>query len=59
MAHAAAHSRKMFVVGDGKQAIYRFRGADMGVTQMVKDGDNSSHCRSARTAAPRRRFLTG
>ncbi len=29
---------KLFVVGDNKQAIYRFRGADMGVTQTVKDG---------------------
>ena len=38
MAHASAHTGKLFVVGDDKQAIYRFRGADMGVTQMVKDG---------------------
>ena len=33
---------KLFVVGDDKQAIYRFRGADMGVAQAVKDGGRLS-----------------
>ena len=28
---------KLFIVGDAKQSIYRFRRADIGVTQLVKD----------------------
>ena len=29
----------LFIVGDAKQSIYRFRGADLGVVQRVKDGE--------------------
>ena len=29
---------KLFIVGDDKQSIYRFRNADLGVVQRVKDG---------------------
>ena len=29
---------KLFIVGDDKQSIYRFRNADLGVVQQVKDG---------------------
>ena len=29
---------RLFIVGDAKQSIYRFRGADLGVTQKVKNG---------------------
>lgn len=29
---------KLFIVGDDKQSIYRFRSADLGVVQQVKDG---------------------
>ena len=29
---------KLFIVGDDKQSIYRFRSADLGVVQRVKDG---------------------
>ena len=31
------HPGKLFIVGDAKQSIYRFRRADIGVTQLVKD----------------------
>lgn len=30
---------RLFVVGDPKQSIYRFRGADLGVLDMVRKGD--------------------
>ncbi len=29
---------RLFIVGDAKQSIYRFRGADLGVTRQVKEG---------------------
>ena len=33
------HPGKLFIVGDAKQSIYRFRRADIGVTQLVKDSE--------------------
>ncbi|HEV2423787.1 MAG TPA: UvrD-helicase domain-containing protein [Terriglobia bacterium] len=38
---------KLFIVGDPKQAIYRFRRADLGIYQRVKDqlsGRGGAHC---------------
>ena len=29
---------RLFIVGDAKQSIYRFRGADLGITRQVKEG---------------------
>ena len=29
---------RLFIVGDAKQSIYRFRGADLGVTRQLKEG---------------------
>ena len=33
---------RLFIVGDAKQSIYRFRGADLGVVQQVKRGGQMS-----------------
>ena len=33
---------RLFIVGDAKQSIYRFRGADLGVVQQVKGGGRLS-----------------